>query len=74
MEHATNNNPNKDSKEITVTLPNASIQIFCINHDGSRAYPKGSSKYWTIEQFNAALDKMRAAGAVVEIVTLTTCG
>lgn len=58
-------NPNHDSKEITVTLPNGATQVFRASRDGDKVYPKGSTQYWTKEQFAVALDKMRAAGATI---------
>lgn len=58
-----------DVKKVTVTLPNGKSQIFKISSD-NRAYPIGSTLYWTIEQFNAAIAKMRDAGAKIEEATL----
>ncbi len=55
-----------DVKRVTVTLPNGAVQVFEINAQG-RVYPLGSTLYWTVDQFNVALAKMRAAGAEVEI-------
>jgi hypothetical protein len=58
-------NPSKDTKEITVALPNGATQVFRVNTDGSRVYPKGSTQYWTMDQFAVARDKMVAAGAKI---------
>jgi hypothetical protein len=59
------NNPERDQKEITVTLPNGKSQIFRLNKAGDRVYPKGTTVYWSLEQFSAAKAKMIAAGATI---------
>ena len=53
----------KMNKKITVTLVNGKQQVFVV--EGGRVYPKGSSQYWTLEQFAVAKDKMIAAGAAI---------
>jgi hypothetical protein len=67
--HGTDNNPNHDVTETTVTLPNGKTQVFKTAANGN-VYPAGSSQFWTTSQFTAALDKMRAAGATVTEATL----
>lgn len=59
-----NTNPNGDAKEITVILPTSKTQVFTVAANGN-VYIKGSSQYWTADQFAVALDKMRAAGAAI---------
>lgn len=59
------NQPETDVREIVVTLPNGKIQAFR-ESDGGRVYIKGSTQYWSDEQFAEALAKMKAAGATVE--------
>lgn len=57
-------NPNKDQKEITVTLPNGKMQAFRVANNG-RVYIKGSPQYWDTDQFAVALQKMRDAGTAI---------
>jgi len=50
-------------KITTVTLPNGKVQEFQHHSKLDRVYV--GAQFWTGEQFAAALEKMRAAGATV---------
>ena len=63
-----NTNPNNDIKEIVVTLPNGKTQTFNEAANG-KVYIKGTTQFWTIDQFTVALDKMIAAGATITETT-----
>ncbi len=65
--------------KVKVTLPNGSVQVFEIvppggnlpyspPHADGRIYPLGSSFYWSIPQWEIAVEKMLAAGATIEEV------
>jgi hypothetical protein len=68
MNHGIDMNPNKDIKEISVTLPNGKTQVF-VEAENHNVYPKGSTQYWTGEQFSIALNKMVATGATITETT-----
>lgn len=53
-----------DKTEMTVTLPDGKVQVFRLS-DGDRVYLKGSTLYWSLEQWEAAKTKMLAAGAQI---------
>ncbi len=62
--YATRQHPDQSEiKIITVTLPNGKVQEFHRHSTQDRVYV--GTQYWTGEQFETALAKMRAAGATV---------
>lgn len=62
--YATRQHPDQSEiKIITVILPNGEVQEFQRHSTQDRVYV--GTQYWTGEQFDAALSKMRSAGATV---------
>jgi hypothetical protein len=61
---ATRQHPDQtEVKVVTVSLPNGKVQEFQRHSTLDRVY--AGTQYWTGEQFEAALEKMRAAGAAI---------
>lgn len=50
----------------TVTLPSGATQAFR-EHKSGKVFIGSTTQYYPKDQFDAALEKMRAAGAKVEI-------